>query len=237
MPRVMLADDHPIMLCALQSTLLEGKRVTVDLAVHGAAALLDEAKKRNCDIIVTDYSMPSTEHDDGWTMLERLRRVQPRAKIIVNTAYDNPGLLLGLDRLGMDGILSKRDATSEMNQAVAQLLRGKTYRSTRVRELLSTTEDVPAFAGLSSLSRREMAVTGLVLAGYSVTNIATLLSRSIQTVSSHKCSAKQKLDVASDSELFNLAFSLGILIRPPIRKAATFQSRPQSMLEGVPKQV
>ncbi len=213
-PCVLLADDHPVMLCALQCALLSGRSVLSHLAVHSAKALLDAARNRRWDVIIADYSMPSPEHNDGWAMLVRLRRQQPNARILVHTAYDNPGLLLSLDRLGMHGILSKHDTASELLSAVKHLTARECYRSTRVRELLSAAKGSTTYAGLCSLRRREMEVTGLVLAGFGTTQIADLLSRSVQTASSHKCSAKRKLGVTNDAELFQLAFELGLLMRP-----------------------
>ncbi|MGN5477255.1 response regulator [Cupriavidus basilensis] len=104
MIKVLIADDHPIILNGISQVLAS----EVDFQVVGKATdsteLLHLLHTVDCDVIVTDYSMPGGEIGDGLPMLQTLRRRYPATRIVLVTMLDNPGLIRSILKAGIEVI-------------------------------------------------------------------------------------------------------------------------------------
>lgn len=202
--RIVLADDHPIFRIGLQAVLEQLPGVKVIAQAGSPKELLIHLQAIECDVLVTDFMMPVEQQNDGLKLLEQIRRQLPQLPILVVTMLNNAGLFRAMLALGVSGLLSKGSLADELPQAISNLSRGNIYLAASVQHLLlqdgAVREDRIGIK--ESLSPKELEVTRLLAAGHTVSQIAALLNRSKQTVSTQKVSAMRKLGLANDAALY-----------------------------------
>lgn len=207
---IVLADDHPIVSDAVRQLLERESDLRVLACARSARELLESVERTACDIVVTDFSMPSTEAVDGLPLISMLRRRWPRMGIIVLTMISNPGVLQSILDVGANALINKSDAMSELVVAVRVVSRDQTYVSQATKELLAKAVAGTA-AQAMALSPREAEVIRLFASGKTVTEIARHLNRSVKTISTQKLEAMAKLGLKSDLEIYSYARENGLL--------------------------
>ena len=211
-PRVLLADDHTLMLEGLRK-LLEPQCELVG-TVEDGRALVDAAERLRPDVILLDISMPLL---NGLEAARRIRTLAPECKLLFLTMHTDPTYAREAFRAGASGYLLKRSAASELADAIAVVLRGRRY----VTPLFS--EDVlqPLGSGAvkltpqsGKLTPRQREVLQLVAEGYTRKEIASLLKISVKTVEFHKGRIMDRLGLRTASELTKYAVAHGVTELP-----------------------
>ncbi|MGN3966173.1 response regulator [Burkholderia gladioli] len=208
--RVVIADDHPIVLLGCRLLLEQGGMKVTGEASH-SGELMSILARVTCDVLITDFSMPGTGHADGLAMLAAIRREYAMLPVIVLTNIANAGLLRATLNTGVLGIVEKGAKKNELFAAIHAAMSGAVYISIRLqRELaeigLSSTESQTA----ARLTARELEVLRLLAIGKSPVEVGRMLHRTIKTVSWAKTSAKRKLGLKSDAELYEYIVNLGL---------------------------
>jgi DNA-binding NarL/FixJ family response regulator len=121
-PRVLLADDHAIVLQGLR--LLLKDRCELVGTVSDGTSLVAAALELRPDIIVADISMPGC---DGLQAVRRLRELGVTSKVIMLTMYEDPELAEETIAAGADGYVIKHSAADELFQAIREVSAGKKY--------------------------------------------------------------------------------------------------------------
>ena len=121
-PRVLLADDHTLVLEGLRK-LLEDQCDLVS-TVEDGRALVEAAQRLRPDVILLDISMPLL---NGMDAARQLRKVVPDSKLIFLTMHADPTYASEAFRVGASGYLLKRSAASELSQAISGVLKGQYY--------------------------------------------------------------------------------------------------------------
>jgi len=202
--RIIIADDHPIVLLGTK-IIVEKNGVGVIVAQAESAEELEVVLKDTpCDLLVTDFAMPHSQRD-GLTMLKRLQRLHPELKIIVLTSIQNPSLIRSMLNLGIQGAVEKNSNLEELIEAIKEVARNKRYISRYFREALADVSALNLNTQTTNLSARELEVVRLLATGSTPSQVAEKLCRSIKTISSTKVSAKTKLGITSDAELYQYA--------------------------------
>ncbi|WP_153101339.1 response regulator transcription factor [Paraburkholderia hayleyella] len=214
MKRIGLADDHPVIMDALESTLTEARIYQIVFKVRTGEQLLDALRTQNCDIAVTDYSMTQgVPSGDGLALIERVLRQFPQLRLVVFTMLSNPALCNQLVKLGVHGIVSKNDERGEILSALRAIEAGHAlpYCSPSVRGWLAAQPSAHGDSMTSSLSQREMDVVRLFAQGQTLDEIAGNLNRAKSTVATHKQHAMQKLGITNNADLICYAYETGIV--------------------------
>lgn len=203
-PRVLLADDHPMVLEGLRRLL--GVNFEVVGAVKDGPALLEAAEIQRPDLIVVDISMPGI---DGIEATRRLRDLVPEARVLILSFHSEPSWVHAAFEAGAHGYLTKTSAPEEVETAVREVLKGNFYVSPMVtRAVLGLTGEEttgridpahPAAAG--ALTPREVEIVGLVGKGLSNKEIARELGVSVPTVRTHLNKVYEKIGLVSRVEL------------------------------------
>ncbi len=120
--RIILADDHVLMLEAIRN-LLEPEFEIVGTFPDGHA-LLNGAPELNPDVIVLDIGMPKM---NGLSAGQRLRQVLPKVKLVYLTMDLDPDLAAEAFRVGASGYVVKNSAASELVHGIREVLRGRSY--------------------------------------------------------------------------------------------------------------
>jgi DNA-binding NarL/FixJ family response regulator len=199
--RVILADDHTMMLDALRK-LLEPEFEVVGTFGDGCA-LVEGAPGLKPNVIILDIGMPKM---NGLNAGRRLKKLIPGVKLIYLTMNHDPDLAAEAIRLGANGFLLKNSSGSELVNAIRKVARGNSY----VTPLM--TEDIPGsvinhFKNLKSphLTLRQKEVLQLLTEGRSMKEAAFILNLSPRTVAFHKYSMMEHLNIKSSAELVQYA--------------------------------
>ena len=207
-PRVMLADDHRLLREAF-ARLLETDCEVVG-AVADGRALLAVAPTLRPDIVVLDIAMPLL---NGLDAARKLKRLQPKIKIIFLTMNEDPEVAVEAFRVGASGYLLKNSAASELLQAIQEVSRGQSYITPLATLGVVETFLHPPDAGGKSvaLSPRQREVLQLLAEGYSMKEIARLLKITPRTVAFHKYTMMEELGLRSGAELIRYAIKANVI--------------------------
>lgn len=203
MTRILLADDHQVVILGVRNVLegVAGYQV-VGEATH-AAELIRKARELAPDLIITDYNMPSEDgHGDGLALVQYLRRNFPDIRILIHTMITSPVIVASLYEEGVSGVLFKSRDLAEILTALGTLDKNQIYRSApQAIPVAYPGESRDAAARIARLSPKELEVLRHFLSGTSVGEIARIMNRSVKTISTHKIAAMRKLHVETDHEL------------------------------------
>jgi len=203
--KILLADDHPVVMLGTSNLLAAtGDHLVVGYA-SSASELMQKAGTLNPDLIITDYSMPGDPlHGDGLALVRHLRREFPEVAVLIYTMIRSPVIVSALYEVGVSGVLFKSSDEEELLRAIDIVSNGDVYRSQGRQRLAERLLPSDLGERVDSLSPREMEIVRYFLTGASVGEIASIMNRSIKTVSTHKISAMRKLGVSTDHELVML---------------------------------
>jgi DNA-binding NarL/FixJ family response regulator len=207
--RVLLADDHTVILAGLRS-LLESDFDLVG-TVEDGRSLVEVAEQLKPDVIMLDISMPLL---NGIEAARQLKKVVPQSKLIFLTMHGDIAYVKEAFRVGASGYLIKRSAATELVTAIQEVLRGRTYVTPLVTKdmmesFLDPSEQPEKLH--SRLTPRQREVLQLVAEGHSNKEIAAVLKVSTKTVEFHKYNLMEALGIRTTAELTQYAMRHGYI--------------------------
>jgi RNA polymerase sigma factor (sigma-70 family) len=208
-PRILLADDHRIVLEGLRG-LLEGHFELAGTATNGRE-LLDLARQLHPDVIVADITMPLL---NGIEAARMLRDEGNPAKIVFLTMHPDAIYASRALEAGASAYVLKHSASDELVAAIHEVLRGATFLSATLQtpamaeQLDSTRRRVKQALALTS---RQREVLQLLAEGKSAKQIGAILDISARTVETHKYKMMDELGVKTSAELVQQAIKLGLV--------------------------
>ena len=210
-PRILLADDHSIVLAGLRKLVEEHCEVVG--VVEDGRALLEAAKKLRPDVILLDIAMPLL---NGLDAARQLVKLVPRSKLIFMTMQSSPTYATEAFKAGASGYLLKRSAVTELSQAIQTVLKGHHYITPLMtkdvlQSVLNPSESPPVKPILAGLTARQREVLQLLAEGKGTKDIASLLNLSVRTVEFHKSRIMEALDIHSTAELTQYAIAEGLI--------------------------
>lgn len=209
-PRLLIADDHSIMLAGLRK-LVEGTCDVVG-AVEDGRALVEAAERLRPDLILIDISMPLL---NGMDAARLIKKSVPDAKLIFLTMHASPIFATEALQAGASGYLLKQSAASELPYAIETVLKGQTYLTPTITKpvLDSMAQQNPTGLKktLMQLTPRQREVLQLLAEGKSPKDIAVLLNLSVKTVEFHKTRLMEQLDLHTTLALAKFAIAEGLV--------------------------
>jgi len=207
--RVMLADDHTILVEAFRN-LLEPHYQVVGTVADGRA-LIEAAPELKPDVIVVDIGMPLM---NGLEAALRLKQLIPTTKLIFLTMNEDPDLAAEAMRRGASGYLLKSSAASELIRAIQMALKGKTYLTAQIARKLqkSFANNPQPRARAKALTPRQREVIQLLAEGKSMKEVADVLNVTPRTVAFHKYRIMDELNLRTTAELIQFAIKSRILV-------------------------
>ena len=201
-PRILLADDHALLLEAFRR-LLEPEFEIVGCVENGSQ-LVEEALRLSPDVVVTDVSMPRM---DGLEAARKLRDSLPATRIVFLTVNADKHVAAEAFRLGASGWVLKASTATELVEAVQSALQGQTYLTPLI--VGGDIEKLPSPSAVDNpaelLTPREREVVRLLAQGSSMKQAAASLGISARTVAFHKYRAMKSLAIDTNAELVGFA--------------------------------
>jgi len=207
-PRVILADDHTLMLDALK-TLLEPEFEVVGTFADGRD-LLDGAAELSPNVIVLDVGMPVM---NGLIAGQKLKQAMPLVKLVYLTMNHDPDIAGEAFRLGASGYLLKQSAGAELLRAIREVARGGYYVTPLMTKGMvgSFIQNFKQRKSNNSLTLRQKEVLQLLAEGRSMKEVAFVLNVSPRTVAFHKYTMMEHLHIKSSAELIEYAMRSALL--------------------------
>jgi len=208
-PRVLLGDDHALILDGVRASLQKDCDV-VGTAKDGKS-LVEAAEKLRPDLVILDISMPIL---NVFESDKHIKKLVPSAKLIFLSQHLNPAYLRHALKAGASGYVLKSGATEELQQAIGTVLRGKTYITPSFGEetlagLWNRTGEVSEET--ADLTDRQREILQLVVQGKASKEIADILHLSIKTIEFHRARMMAKLGVHTVAELTKVALQQGLI--------------------------
>jgi DNA-binding NarL/FixJ family response regulator len=209
LPRVMLADDHTILVEAFRK-LLEPHFEIVGTVSDGRA-LMEAAPNLKPDVIVVDIGMPLM---NGLEAGQRLKEQMPAVKIIFLTMNEDPDVATQAMHSGASGYLLKSSAASELISAIHASLKGKSYITPQIARGMqkSFIKSPRPKERAKTLTPRQREVVQLLAEGKSMKEVASVLNVTPRTVAFHKYRVMEELHLETTAELIQFAIKSRILI-------------------------
>jgi len=206
--KILLADDHEIVRHGVRNLIesVEGYACCGEATTGRDAVRL--AEKFLPEVAVLDISMPEL---NGIEAARQIRKISPRTKILIFTVHDAERLVYEVFQAGAHGYILKSDAGRHLLAAIACVLEGRHYFSSRVSEVLYESfqkKDMPHAAAVDEGQKptsREREIIQLLAEGRSNKEVATALGISVKTAETHRAAIMRKLGLHSIGEVVRYA--------------------------------
>lgn len=200
--RVLVADDHRLMLAAIRRALADAEDFEIVHEVSVGSHVVPAVRETKPDVVLLDLRMPEL---DGLACLERLRKHDPTVAVVILSSYSDPEQIEAARRGGAHGYVVKTVEPVDLASVLRAALSGTSFTVWGADE-----KQGPAPAiGATALSERETAVLEAVARGLSNREIGRQLWISEQTVKFHLRNVYRKLGISSRTEAARYAFRTG----------------------------
>ncbi len=204
--RVLLADDHPVVLEGLRALLEREGFVVAGEASDGREAVR-LTEELHPDVAVLDRAMPGLNGQDAAV---EIGKVSPGTRTILLTMYNESRFVVEALRAGVRGYVLKTRAAEELLQAIREVQGGNVYLSPSVSHFV--VEALQKKEGAADpLTPREREVLQLIAEGNTTKQIASVLNLSSKTIESHRARIMEKLDVHDTAALVRYAVRQGLI--------------------------
>jgi DNA-binding NarL/FixJ family response regulator len=211
--RIVLADDHPIVLDGLRNLI----RAEPDFELVGEAAsglsALKIVREQRPDVAVLDISMPEL---NGIVLSRRLAGEMPGLRLLVLTLHEDRAYLNQALEAGVRGYVLKRSAVENLVQAIRAVMVGGLYIDPaivgRVFESNQINKRLAARKGVApALTDREADVLKMAALGFTNKEIASRLDVGVKSIETYKARGLEKLGLKTRAELVRYASGQGWL--------------------------
>lgn len=214
--RLLLVDDHPIVLDGIKSHLCAQPEFEVVGDASNGQDALRKAKLTLPDVILMDISMP---HMNGLEAIGHIRKQVPNAKILILTMHESKEYIAQVVRSGARGYMLKDSAPAELVGAIKAVHKGEVYFSPSVskvlvQEMTDGTRRSPNGSEQLPLTDREREVLSLIAEGLLNKQIADRLGIGVRTIETHRERIMRKLDIHTVAGLTKYAIARGMTSMP-----------------------
>jgi len=209
--RIVMADDHPIVLAGLKSLVQADPGLQMVGEARDGRTALRLASSLRPDVVVLDLSMPEMT---GAEVARTLLAEQPGCRILVLTVHEDRATLRQLLDLGVAGYLVKRSAADDLVRAIHSVAAGGTYLDPAIAgKLVGGGQNAARAQGDNGveLSERETDVLRLIASGHSNKEISARLAISVKTIETYKARAMEKLGFKTRVDVVRFAAGKGWL--------------------------
>jgi DNA-binding NarL/FixJ family response regulator len=203
--RILVADDHRLMLAAVRRALERSDAVEVVAELDDATKVLPAIGETDPDVLLLDLRMPQL---DGLTCLERVRSRDPELEVVVlSTFADDDRIAEARDR-GAAGYIVKTVDPLQLPRMIVDAVDSPEFLVFRPEPEEAATDGAAA-----AMSSRELVILRAVAEGRTNRAIADELWVSEQTVKFHLRNVYRKLGLANRTEAARYAIRQGLVVR------------------------
>jgi two-component system invasion response regulator UvrY len=199
--RVLIVDDHPIVISGCRALLAADPAIDVDEAVDGENGFVAYFAHRP-DVAVVDLNLPGVS---GLELCRRILRRDPDGRLIIFSMNDDPIFAARAIESGARGYIAKNDDPMLFVGAVRRVAEGGVYLHPEMAREVAFIRATPGSGQLSQMTPRELEILRLLSAGHSMAQMAHILNVSYKTVANNCTALKHKLGARSAMDLMRIA--------------------------------
>jgi len=200
--RILIVDDHPVVLAGLSSMLGTQTGIVVTGAASGGEEALEMLLSDPADLLLLDLRMPGMS---GIDTLHALKRAKINARVIVLTSFETDEDIYRAVQAGAQGYLLKDTPQAEMLEAIRAVCAGRRYFPRQIAARLAER------MMRTNLTARELEVLQMLARGLTNKQIGAALDISGNTVRNHVNSVIEKLEVSDRTEAATTAIHRGLI--------------------------
>jgi two-component system response regulator NreC len=204
--KVLLVDDHQIIIDGLKSLLKNSNEISVVADANNGREALRILDILEIDVVLMDIDMPVL---NGIDTLKEIGKQSFGVKVIILSMHNEAGMIKSLMNIGANGYLLKSCAQEELIDAIRKVASGQSYFSTEVT--LSLLNPAQSNQPTELLTERETEIIKLIAEGFSNKEIGSKLFISHRTVDTHRTNLMKKIDVSNIAGLISYAIRNGIV--------------------------
>jgi two-component system response regulator NreC len=194
--RILIVDDHPIVLTGLQLLFAGNERFKIVGEACSAPGGSRQAERLQPDAIITDLVMGES---DGIVLIEDLRAALPASRIVVYSSRDERVWGPRAVRAGAHGYVAKSEPLEVVAGALERVMMGHIFLSEQVQQLMI--DDIAQRhlyrTDIDGLSPRELQVLEMIGGGGTLQSMASRMQLSVKTVGTYRERLKIKLGLDS----------------------------------------
>jgi two-component system, NarL family, invasion response regulator UvrY len=208
--KILIGDDHNVVRRGLKMIILDAYPKAIIVEAEDGAILLQKLGLQQWDIIICDISMPGRS---GLEIMQLIKDQAPKIPVVMLSMHPAEHYAIRALKAGAHGYITKESASDELILAIKTVTAGRKYITQEIADLLIdnngdiTIENQPH----KQLSNREFDVMKMIAEGYKISDIATRLSLSVNTISTYRTRILQKMCVDSNADITKYALDKGII--------------------------
>jgi DNA-binding NarL/FixJ family response regulator len=204
--RVLIVDDHPVVLSGCRSLFASDASVKIDEAADAKSGHKAYAARKP-DVTVIDIKLPDVS---GFELMRRIRKDDPDARIIMFSMNEDPAFVVRAIEMGAHGYVSKGDDPRVLVKAVRKVAAGENFISPQLAEAVTFSSAAIKASPATQMSARELEILRLLGRGDKIVEVADALGISYKTVANTTSLLKQKLAAKNHSDLIRIAVEMGL---------------------------
>lgn len=209
--RLVIADDHPLILRGIEHLLATEAGYEILACCGNGREALEEVRRHSPDVLILDSRMPLL---DSLEVIRVLAREHPLTCVVLHAEGSEDGLIREAVRLGVRGVVLKEMPPGTLLQCIRRVCTGEYWlewrSASRVLEEMRRREEATRdLAGV--LTSREQEILSLLCRGLRNKEIASHLSISEPTVKAHLRHISEKLHVKGRMALLRYAEDKGLI--------------------------
>ena len=206
--KILLIDDHSLFRDGLIELISEKIQDVIFGEVKEDAELYDKLHSDAWDLVILDLNMPGRS---GLEILKDVKVQYPNLPVLILSMYSENQFAVRVIKAGAAGYLTKGVSPGELCKAIKTVIEGKVYFTDEVAKIIAKRLKISEKPLLERLSDREIEILIMISSGKTLTEIATELSLSIKTVSTHRHHILEKLNLKNNIEISRFAIENSLI--------------------------
>ncbi len=208
--KILVVDDHAIMRDGIRALLGLNNDIEVVGEVSEGKEAIEKVQELTPDVVVMDIAMPGM---DGLEATRRIRKKNPKVKVIILTQHDNREYILSCIKAGAAGFVPKGALGVELVAAIRAVQKGDSFlypsaTTALIEDYLQQPKEEDPY---DRLTARQREILKLIADGHTSREIAGMLFLSLKTVLGHRAKIMEKLDLHNRTELIKYAMRKGLV--------------------------
>ena len=211
--RVLLADDHELVLAGIRSLLQEIEGIQIIAEAHNGREAVALTMEHRPELVVMDISMPEL---NGIEATIQIKTQLPTTQVLILSMHTTEDFVRRAIKAGASGYLIKDSAPLDLKLAIEAIARNEIYLSPRVSRhvvsaFLNGGSGEQTGKSLDQLTPRQREILQLIAEGKSTKAIAFQLDVSVKTVETHRAALMERLKINDVAGLVLYAVRYGLV--------------------------
>jgi len=210
MIKVVIADDHKVILNGIQSMLDDHPNIVLVACFENGISTLNAMEKERPDVLLLDINLPDMS---GIEVAKLVKQKYPDVSIIALTNFEDISFVKQMLSVGANGYLLKNTSKDELLEAIGSVVKGEEYLQKDIqKKIIDLSLGKRNRSNLiPKLTQREAEVLHAISEEFTTQQISENLFISPKTVETHRMNLMSKLGAKNTAGIIKIAFRLGLL--------------------------